>query len=211
MGYKDLTGQRFGRLTVLELAYIRDYRSHWLCKCDCGNDCVINSHNLGKHTNSCGCIAMERIKKLNAKHLERNTRLYTIWCNMKSRINNPNNPFYDNYGGRGITICNDWNDFISFKDWAVSSGYNDNLTIDRIDNNGNYEPLNCRWADRKEQSVNRRSTKFVTHNGLTLTYKEWSLRLGNNSKLVSNRVKKNGWNELAAVSTPVIIQGGKTS
>jgi hypothetical protein len=201
--FKDLTGKRYGKLAIIKLAYIKNYRSFWECKCDCGNICIVNSHNLGKHTNSCGCIALERIKNLNRKHDGRKSRLYNIWCAMKERTENQNNPAYKDYGGRGITICFVWkNDFTIFRDWAVANGYKDNLTIDRRDNNGNYEPKNCRWADRKTQNRNRRTTKYIEYNGEKHCIQDWSILLGGSHGLVSRRLKK-GWGEFAAVSTPV--------
>ena len=149
----DLTGQTFERLTVIKrVENAKNNKAQWLCQCSCGKQKIIKSSNLIRGaTSSCGCIKEE--KRLGELH---NSRLHRIWNNMKQRCLNPKNTNYVHYGKRGITVCKEWIDFKPFYNWALSNGYKDTLSIDRINVNGNYEPLNCRWATYKEQNNNKR-------------------------------------------------------
>lgn len=202
--FKDLKGQKFGRLLVLERSESKHGCSYWLCQCDCGNSPTVISYNLisGK-AKSCGCLQRELAAKQgknNTKHgnsrRSGSTRLYAIWNNMKARCTNPKTEGYERYGGRGITICNEWiNDFTSFLEWAMENGYNDELTIDRIDSNGNYEPSNCRWATKKVQSNNRSSNRIVEINGNRKTLAEWSDYSGISLQTLCHRLNHLGWKE----------------
>lgn len=185
----NLIGQKFNRLAVIEMA-----ESHispkgakerqWLCKCDCGNFVVVKTAHLRSgHTKSCGCLANEtRIKNgMKEKHGltfgedGKPIRLYRIWTCIKTRCFNRKDKHFPDYGGRGISVCEEWkNNFKAFYKWAITNGYSDNLTIDRIDVNGNYEPTNCRWATPKEQTDNRRNAIFLTFKGETKSLLEWS-------------------------------------
>lgn len=165
----DLTGQRFGRLTVIERAgKTNDGHRKWLCQCDCGKTTVVAGNDLKKEkgaTRSCGCLRLVKIEEmaqLNTLHGNSHHRLYVIWSGMKQRCTNPKTPMFYLYGERGITICEEWlHDFKAFYDWAMANGYRGDLSIDRIDNDKGYSPDNCRWATPKEQAINRRTTKHV--------------------------------------------------
>lgn len=165
----DLSGIKFGKLTVIEKIGVtnegkRGSRSVWLCECECGNKKEVERNRLTTgNTKSCGCLEHETKVKMHTKHGMAKTRLWNIWCGMKDRCYRKNNQDYSHYGGRGITVCEEWReDFQKFSDWSMANGYAENLTIDRINTDGNYEPSNCRWATRKEQTRNRRNTVKIS-------------------------------------------------
>lgn len=188
MRKSDLTGKKFGRLTVIGLSddiYTtktgKKYRNKvYICECDCGQLVKCLGNNLSKSvTTSCGCYQKELTSKRFSIHNMRKTRLYDIWANMKSRCLNPHNKSYQSYGGRGIQICKKWEvSFSAFSEWAIASGYSDDLTIDRIDVDGDYQPSNCRWATQEVQSNNQRKTIHIVINGETRSLKQWTNFMG---------------------------------
>lgn len=158
--FVDLTGHRFGRLSVVRLHSRSTKKPYaqpkWLCKCDCGNDVVVRRGNLTSgNTQSCGCLR----DGVRGSYTPNANRLYNSWRAMKSRCSNPNNNRYYAYGGRGIAVCDEWKKFSAFEEWAISNGFRNDLTIDRIDPNGNYEPSNCRWISPESQAANKRKAR----------------------------------------------------
>lgn len=195
MGTKiDLTGQRFGRLVVVKMVGV-DNRGEctWECKCDCGNIThpIKGSTLRLRKSQSCGCLQKEKISERSSTHRGSQTRLYNIWSLMKRRCNNPKSTAFNDYGGRGITVCDEWkNDFQAFYEWSISNGYDDNLSIDRIDVNGNYEPSNCRWASQKVQTQNRRCAVIIKFKGKAQTLSEWAEESGIPYKTLHTRYSK---------------------
>ncbi len=178
---KDLANMRFGRLTALYYE-VRGKRIYWLCKCDCGTEKWVRSDCLTRGgSTSCGCYNAEKTRR-QIKHGDgrrgKSSRIYNILITMKQRCENPRNPNYKYYGGRGISICPEWHDYMTFKKWALSNGYNDTLTIDRIDVNGNYEPSNCRWVTMKVQANNTRGNHYISLEGVTKTRTQWAELFG---------------------------------
>ena len=192
---KDLTGQRFGFLTVISRNERKSDVTYWNCVCDCGKETVVSRPSLIQgRTRSCGCyhnkMCAERIAKIRTTHGMTNTRLYTVWVSMKARCLNTKNKRYEQYGGRGIKICEDWKSFEPFRDWALENGYNDNLSIERIDVDGNYDPQNCKWIPMSDQAKNTRSNRRVTINGETRILSEWSRISGIKAHTIRHRIIK---------------------
>lgn len=195
-------GDRFGRLTVLELVEKKKNCDVWLCQCDCGEKKLVASYSLSsKHTRSCGCLLKERSSAHKIKHSLSKTSLYDCWTAIKQRCLNPKSPYFNNYGGRGIKICDEWLCFKSFSKWAFENGYSEKLTIDRIDVNGNYEPSNCRWVDRKTQARNRRDSRLLEIDGITKSISEWCEIYSVNYNTVNNRIWR-GWDWKEALMAP---------
>ena len=194
----DLTGKKFGKLEVIGVHDTGSRKTYYVCQCDCGNINVVRADALiSGATKSCGCIKKEQDKinlSANHKHKMSGTRIYETWQDMKRRCYNKQNARYDRYGGRGITVCDEWlNNFQSFYDWAISNGYSDDLTIDRIDNDGNYEPSNCRWSTAKEQCNNRGSNINITIGNATKSLMRWCEIFNVDYKKVYARYKRNGY------------------
>jgi len=202
--FRDLTGQRFGRLVAIKYNIRPSGKScqpktFWICQCDCGNVKEVSSTNLlTGNTSSCGCYASEYSKKINTKHGLSKTRFYNIWSSMISRVKNKNHKYHDNYGGRGINIDSNWSKFENFMNDMYDSYlkhviiYGElNTTIDRIDNEGNYSLNNCKWSTRFEQSMNTRRNKKYLICGEMLTIKEISEKYNLKYSIVIDRIRRN--------------------
>ena len=182
----DLIDRQFGRLTVVGCVGTRKSpcgtkRKLWKCRCECGNEITANTSNLlNGNTRSCGCLRVSRINEYNTVHGGSHDRLYGIWKNMKRRCNSPSDKNYKTYGEKGVEVCEEWsNSYQSFKEWAYANGYDDSAefqkcTLDRIDNDGNYEPSNCRWVDKLVQANNTSKNHPVELNGIKMTIAEFA-------------------------------------
>ena len=195
--FEDLSGRKYGRLTVLNRSEQKSKRIYFDCICDCGNKITVRASDLKNGTaKSCGCIKKEKYKSggYNLKHGCWKHPAYGVYSKMRDRCYNENVKSYENYGGRGITICDEWlgaNGIQNFCKWADDNGYNKGLEIDRIDNNQGYSPDNCRWVDRFVQANNKRSSHFVDGFGMTKTIGEWSRLLNIDYDMIYRRIKKN--------------------
>lgn len=194
----DLTGRRFGRLTVRKMAGRGNSKQIlWECECDCGGTAIVPTYHLNSgHTKSCGCyhreLSVEKGKQ-NVRHGMHGTRLYACWRSMKQRCYYPKSQSYSDYGERSIAVCAEWRDsFEAFRDWALANGYTDDLTIERKDPNGDYCPENCCWATMQEQQNNKRNNRMLTFNGETRTAPEWARVTGIPVTIIYNRMKY-GW------------------
>ena len=213
---KDRIGEIVGRLKIV--GYGEDQvsssgRRHtmWVCECSCGNIVSVRSDSLnGKHTLSCGCYHKERVsapkQNVKVKHGESRERIYNIWYLMRYRCSVKDAAAYKNYGGRGITVCDEWNDsedgYFRFKEWARQNGYNNSLTIERIDVNLGYSPENCRWIPMDEQNANKRNNHILSYNGETKTLSEWSRITGIPMKTLHRRISL-GWDTTRALTQPL--------
>lgn len=195
---KDLTGQRFGKLTVVAIGEnSKDGKRRWICDCDCGKrkeKPVLTYDLVSGKVQSCGCRYLESNKGRRITHGKTHTRLHRIWSGMRQRCNDPSYAAYRTYGGKGVTVCKEWSDFQNFYDWSMANGYREDLTIDRIDCHGNYCPENCRWATMKEQQNNRSNNVRFSIGGIEKTISEWSEASGIPRATLDWRVKNN-WAE----------------
>ena len=189
--FEDLTGKKFNKLTVLERVGTRWRSPLWKCRCDCGNITYVNSSSLkGGTTKGCGCGEGQSLRT----HGLSNTRLNKIWDGMKSRCYNKNSTSYKYYGARGIMVCDEWkNDFKAFYDWAINNGYQDGLSIDRINVDGNYEPSNCRWVDSFAQLSNKSTNVYVEYKGKKQTLSQWSRELNIPKSTLGQKLRKNNF------------------
>lgn len=209
-------GQKFGKLTVIGLDHIDkrvgtkgDIRYHYiyLCQCECGNKHKVRKTLLlSGNIKSCGCLQhTEEYQKQKGerqkKHGMTGTQLFKCWQGIKNRCNNPNMENYPNYGGRGITYCKEWQNFEPFMNWALANGYQEGLSIDRIDVNGNYEPSNCRWITMKEQCRNKRDNHYLTYNGETHCIAEWAEITGLKAVTIKRRIMTYKWSVEKTLTT----------
>lgn len=197
----DLTGETFGRLIVIGRFESEEpqHDSEWVCVCSCGKVTIKTRSNLkSDHSQSCGCLKSEKA----TTHGKRKTRLYRIWLGMRDRCTNVTSPNFQNYGGRGISVCAEWDDFQTFYQWAMANGYKPALTIDRLDVNGNYCPQNTRWATSIEQNRNRRNNHLLTYAGKTMPISQWADETGLNQSTILRRVNFLGWSAEQALTTP---------
>lgn len=201
----DLTGMTVGYWYVVGPApplYDKRNRTikRWHCICKCGTEGIVRDSELRRlGSNSCGCYNRE----ISSTHHSTNTRLYNIWHGMKQRCNNLKNKDANNYSGRGISICEEWNNsFETFMEWSLLNGYQDDLSIDRIDVNGDYCPENCRWVTAKDQSRNTRFNHLLTFNDKTQTMADWADETGINYFTLSKRIA-HGWSVERAIKQPV--------
>ena len=199
--YKDIKNNRFGKLTAISFEYTKNEKSFWKCRCDCGNEKIVRAdHLISGHTQSCGCITKTEHKATHITHNKSNTKLYAIWCSIKQRCFYKKSSNYKNYGGRGISICDEWKEnFKTFYDWSINNGYKEGLSIDRIDVNGNYCPENCRWATITEQANNKRNNIQIEFNGVKKTISYWAKETGLSRETIYKRIYK-GWNTKDALT-----------
>jgi len=204
----DLTGRRFGRLVVLyESEERKGGRLTWHCRCNCGNEVDIIGRNLTSgHTKSCGCYNRERAAEVHTVHgMSRKRKqhpIYWTWRAMLQRCEKPNSKQYKDYGGRGIAVCDEWHDAQVFIGWALASGWQKGLTLDRIDNDGNYEPSNCHWVTRKENNRNKRSNRLITFNGKTQCLADWAEEVGMDFATLWHRLYRFHWSIERALTEP---------
>lgn len=205
-------GQKFGRLTIIAFEKIprKTYSyTHWIVRCECGTLKSVDPRKvLSGNTQSCGCLKRERTiesnKEKKVKHGGRHDRLYAVWHNMKQRCYGETYKDYPNWGGRGICVCDEWkDDYAAFRSWALSSGYEKGLSLDRIDVNGNYEPLNCRWVDWHTQAINRTCSMNYEINGKIMNLVDIAEKYGIKYGTLYQRIHVYKWPIEKAISVPV--------
>jgi len=210
MNQIDITGEKYNMWSVIECVGKNKSGGYmYRCVCDCGNERIVEGRSVRVGTSKCCGCTRGIGNQYNAKHNGKKERLYSVWSSMRSRCLNENDTNYSRYGGRGLTICDEWNDYEVFREWAINSGYDANAeyrecTIDRIDNDKGYSPDNCRWVSQKTQDNNRSSNHFITNkDGVTKTISEWSEITGIRKDTLRRRIVVYGWDIDRALSEPV--------
>lgn len=201
----DISGMRFGHLTVIREVGREHKEIVWECKCDCGNIVHRKSYEIRHKLTNCGCMTKDILREKNSRHGLYGTRIHRTYTNMKTRCYNPHYYLFKNYGGKGITICDEWlgeNGLKNFADWSMKNGYSDKLSIDRIDNSKGYSPENCRWVDMRTQQNNRTNNRILSCGGESHTMAEWSKISGIPYFAIQGRLSR-GWSEQDAVSRPL--------
>lgn len=209
MGGKDLTNQKFGRLTAIENIPEKSDGTHtyWRCRCDCGTEVIVRTDQLTRGvTKSCGCLNRDKARdtciKRNTKHNLTHHPLYNIWAKIRERCEKKSSKAYTHYGARGIFVCKEWSrDFEPFYKWSIENGWHKGLEIDRIDNNGPYSPENCRWTTKLVQANNKTNNFRLEYNGQTHTLAEWCRELDLDYSLTLIRLRKLGWTVERAFTT----------
>lgn len=208
----NLKGQRFGRWLVIGPVENRGKKKYWFCRCDCGTEKFVNHGNLRTGcTQSCGCLRRELLGNRQRIHGMSGTPEYLTWLRMKQRCYDENSTRYEDWGGRGIKVCDHWRH--SFENFFSDMGKKPSPehSLDRIDNDKGYSPENCRWASPKEQSRNSRRNRYLTHNGMTLRLGEWVKQTGLNRTTITQRIDSCGWSVEEALTTPVLRRKGKSN
>ena len=203
----DVTqGDKFGDLTIIKEIERYKEKRYFLCRCSCGKERRVRFVALrAGRIKSCGCKRDERNRTANLSHGEAGSHLYNSWHSMKQRCLNPRSKVFIHYGGRGITVRPEWMEYESFRAWALANSYSPNLTIERKDVNGNYEPDNCTWIEAPKQLLNTRRTRRLTLDGKTQPLKLWADELGMSAKLIRNRIE-DGWSIENALRTPIDVR-----
>jgi hypothetical protein len=203
------TGDELGKLRIEEFVGVDQWSCRLVrCTCQCGREVIVPLTNMIRgRTISCGCYRNELTSQRSRTHGESHTQLYTVWASMKDRCNNPNNSRWHRYGGRGIVVCDEWaKDFVLFRDWALQNNWRDGLTLERKDNDSGYSPDNCRFASQTEQQNNKSTNRLLTVFNETKTVAEWTRdpRCNVDYDVLSDRINKLGWDDVAAVTTPML-------
>lgn len=204
----DMLGKKYGRYTVIARAkrpnYASEKRAYWRCLCECGEERILAGKSLRNgNSKSCGCAVTEKLVAFNTTHGMCHRKEYKIWENMKTRCTNPKNEMYRYYGGRGIFVCDSWKH--SFAEFYKDMGKcPPGMSIDRIDNNGDYKPENCRWADTETQRNNRSNNNLITYQDKTLSIAQWSRNIGISSGTLRGRIKTSKWPIEKALTTPIM-------